>query len=391
MTGDQADFVRRLRAALPARWFPDESPVLDAVLNGLAASGAWLYALAQYAKRQARIASAQGIWLDIISTDFFAPGRMTRQLNETDAAFSARIRKEILRERATRHGVSQAVTDLTGITPRIFEPRNPSDTGGYNVGGVGYGVGGGYGDLQLPFQYFVVAFRPAGGGVANVAGYSNLRIGVTSSPGGYGAGGFEYASPSMIAGAVTDQQIYDTIAATTPAATIAWTQGLAAGNAGVGAIVSPAHALSRQASSGRLSVSVVAASTLAALVGRGAALARGYLNLPGIVLVGGKGAARGRLGGIALTLAATSGRAAAHGGLDKYGTTTVFAHGGAKARGALAAPTITQVLALAGRSGAKASGYGFISGAGAQAPSAPTGLTTSNESASSVTLNWTPD
>lgn len=390
MTGDQADFVRRLRAAIPARWFPDDAPVLDVVLNGLAATWTWLYALAQYAKRQARIASAQGVWLDIVSTDFFAPGRMTRQLNELDAPFSARIRKEILRERATRHGVSQAVADLTGITPRIFEPRNPSDTGGYNVGGVGYGVGGGYGDLQLPFQYFVIAFRPAGGGVANVGGYGNLRIGVTSAPGGYGAGAMEYATPAMIAGAVTDQQIYDTIAATTPVATIAWTQGLAAGNAAAGAIASPAHALSRQASSGRLSVSVVAASTLAALVSIGRAAARGALNsVPGILGADGTAKARGALGGIGLALAATRGRSASRGALGQYGTTTIFARGGAKARGTISAPSLVQTAILAGHGGAKARGTALATLSGGNGPAQPTSLATSNETASSVTLNWT--
>lgn len=387
MTGDQADFVRRLRAALPARWFPDDASVLDVVLNGLAATSSWLYALIQYAKRQARIISAQGVWLDIVSTDFFAPGRMTRLLNETDAAFSTRIRKEILRERATRAGVSQAVADLTGITPRIFEPRNTSDTGGYNVGGVGYGAGGGYGDLLLPFQYFVIAFRPAGGGVANVAGYGNLRIGVTSAPGGYGAGAIEYATPAMIAGAVTDQQIYDTISASTPVATIAWTRGLAAGAAGSGVISVPTHALSRQASSGQISISVVAASSLAALVGRGSSAAIGGLHRSIFTNLG-FAVGHGALGVPAITLSASIGRAAARGSLDHYGTTTVFARGTSHGSGSLKVANYVLPISAAGR--AASTGRGVLAGTGAAAPNAPTNLATSNEAASSVTLNWTP-
>ena len=41
----QTDFVQRLKAVLPSRWFPDSSPVLDGVLTGLASAWTWLYGL----------------------------------------------------------------------------------------------------------------------------------------------------------------------------------------------------------------------------------------------------------------------------------------------------------------------------------------------------------
>ena len=43
MTGDAADMAARLRAALPARWFGDVAPVLDAVLAGIGAIWAALH------------------------------------------------------------------------------------------------------------------------------------------------------------------------------------------------------------------------------------------------------------------------------------------------------------------------------------------------------------
>lgn len=387
--GDSADFIGRLRKLLPARWFPDDVPILSAILAGWADTWAWLYALLAYAKSQARISTASGIWLDIISSDFFAPGRMSRQLNEPDAAFAARIKREILRPRATRAAVSEALVDLTGITPKIFEPRNPSDTGGYNLGGVGYGVAGGWGDLLLPFQFFITAFRPSGGGVAKVAGYGNLHVGVTNSPGGYGSGAIQYITPAMIAGAVTDDAIYSTIAATIPAATIAWTQGLAAGVAGSGASAATAVASSRQASSGRLSLALVSSATLTALAARGAATARAAILFSGTIIGRGAAKARGALGGMTMTLMATRGVARSRGALDRYGTTTIFARGTAAGHGAL--PPSTTLSVLPSSIGTSRSfGHASFGGSGGQQPAAPSGLVTTAQTQSTVTLNWTP-
>ena len=188
--GDQNDIAGRIRSALPARWFPltapgaaSATPVLDGVLAGLGSVWSWLYGMIAYAGLQARLATATDVWLDLIALDFF--GLRVQRLNpESDAQFSARIKAEILRPRATRAAVAQAITDLTGRAPVIFEPARPADTGGYTIGGVGYGAGGGYGDLQLPFQAFITAYRPHGGGVANVAGYSGLTPAVVTPTSG---------------------------------------------------------------------------------------------------------------------------------------------------------------------------------------------------------------
>jgi hypothetical protein len=133
----------------------------------------------------------------------------------------------LFRERGTRYAIHRVLEDLTGRTPKIFEPTRPADTGGYGEPrGLAYGVAGGYGSLLLPYQGFVVAYRPTGTGIPNVAGYGLANYGTTSGgPGGYGvASQIQYASLDMIQGAITDDDIYAAIDSVNPAGIIAWTR-----------------------------------------------------------------------------------------------------------------------------------------------------------------------
>lgn len=210
MTGDAQDMAARLRAVLPSGWFSDTAPILNAVLLGLGTAWSAIYDLVAFVRLQTRIATSVGNFLDAAAADFFGFS-LVRRNQETDVHFLVRIRQEMLRQRATRAALSEALTDLTGRTPVIFEPARTADTGGYAVGGVGYGVAGGWGNLQLPYQVFVTAFRPAGAGIAAFAGY--------------GTGGYlYYGSQAMIAAPVPDAAIYAEIAALVPAATIAWSR-----------------------------------------------------------------------------------------------------------------------------------------------------------------------
>ena len=56
--GDQQDCVFRIKANLPQHWFNDSTPILDAIINGLASTLAFIYSLIQYAQNQTRIATA---------------------------------------------------------------------------------------------------------------------------------------------------------------------------------------------------------------------------------------------------------------------------------------------------------------------------------------------
>jgi hypothetical protein len=213
--GDQQDILRRIRAVLPARWFADTSPVLDGVLSGLAAGWAWVYGLLGFVIAQTRIATATGVWLDMIARDCFGT-RLSRRGGQADDAFRARILRELLRERGTRGALGAVLLDLTGRAPVIFEPARIADTGAYGVA-TGYGVAGAWGSLSLPYQCFVTAFRPHGNGIAQVSGWG-------APAGGYGRGALEYASLGMVQGQVTDADINAAIADVLPAATVAWTR-----------------------------------------------------------------------------------------------------------------------------------------------------------------------
>jgi hypothetical protein len=215
-TGDQNDIVNRIKMTLPNRWFGDTSPILNAVLGGIAYALSLAYNLIQYAKNQTRIATASDGFLDLISYDFFGIG-LPRKSGEYDAPYRARILAGLLRERATRNGIVKALVALTGRTPTIFEPTRPQDTGSYNANNMGYGVAGAYGSLLLNNQAFITAYRALNAGIPNIAGYGN-------SQGAYNtASQTEYASLSFIVGAVQDADIYAAIDAAKPAGSIMWT------------------------------------------------------------------------------------------------------------------------------------------------------------------------
>jgi hypothetical protein len=222
MIGSAADMIARLVALLPLRWFGDVTPVLSAVLAGLADGWAWLYTMLTYARLQTRIATATDTFLDLISQDFFAAA-LPRRFGETDSAFRARIQAEMLRPRATRAAVIGELVNLTGRTPVVFEPARPADTGAYGKAqSLGYCVAGGWGSLLLPFQFFVTAYRAIGTGVPLVAGWGHAST--ANGAGGWGVGAIEYASLAQVQSQVTDADIDAAIAGTVPVAVTAWTR-----------------------------------------------------------------------------------------------------------------------------------------------------------------------
>lgn len=228
-TGDVADFQSRLKVILPARWFSDTAPVLDTLLAGFAAQWSVTWANVGFAQLQTRIATATGPFLDMAALDYVR-GKIVRRPGEMDASFSARIRAEIVRPRATRAALVQALTDLTGRAPIVFEPARPADTGGYGFlgmtagsglayGGSGVAGAGGWGSLALPFQAFVTAYRATGGGIAAVGGY---YTGSGWAGGGYSTGALEWGALSMSLGQITDSDIYAAVANVIPAGAEAW-------------------------------------------------------------------------------------------------------------------------------------------------------------------------
>ena len=215
MTGDRGDLARRLRELLPAQWFGDDTPNLDAVLQALGESLAFAHRVIDYADHQTRVMTATHGWLDLVAADFFGDG-LPRRPGQSDRSYRALIVANLMRERATRAGLARMLRDLTGQEPVIFEPTRPDDTGAYSVLG-GYSVAGGYGSVRLPRQVFVRVSRPAGSGIPRAAGYM-------TPAGGYAvASRLQYATTQMVADRVTDADIYDAIERTKPAGSIVWT------------------------------------------------------------------------------------------------------------------------------------------------------------------------
>jgi len=215
MTGDSNDMLGRLKLVLPTRWFADTSPILDALLAGLAMSWSGLYSLLSYVRSQCRITTATGVFLDIISSDYFGAA-LPRRTGEVDSAYSSRICNNLLATRATRAGLVQALKNLTGRIPVVFEPLNARDTGGYNLT-LGYNTIGGYGSMNLPYQFLLTAYRPDNSSIGNASGYNK-------GPGGYDTAPLYYADMTGFSGTVTDEEIYAAVAAVVPTTSIAWTQ-----------------------------------------------------------------------------------------------------------------------------------------------------------------------
>ena len=213
-TGDASDFAARLAAVLPRAWFPSVTPVLTGVLTGLGAAWAKIYAQISYTILQARVATATDVWLDQISFDFYGGG-LPRIPTETDAAFRVRVLANFLAAKGTRAAVIATLTSLTGTAPSVFEPNNTSDTKGWGKA-CGYGVAGGYGNINLPFSFFLTAYRPSGSvTIAGVDGYGGYL-------GGYGRGAVEYAGAAILQGNVTDGAIQNAVMGVIPAGVTAW-------------------------------------------------------------------------------------------------------------------------------------------------------------------------
>jgi hypothetical protein len=223
MTGDLSDFVSRLRSVLPRRWFGDNPRNLTAILTCIATPWVWVYDLLSCVIRQTRIGTASGNWLDMIALDFFGPA-LVRKSGESDASFRARILGSLLRGAATRSAISASMQILTGSEPRIFEPARCADTGSYATltdgplpsgCGLAYGITGGWGNLNLPFQVFVSIPRPPTPVVGMLAGY-------TTSAGGYGRGSIAYVDLSALPGQVTEEDVQKTLSSLLPVTTTAW-------------------------------------------------------------------------------------------------------------------------------------------------------------------------
>jgi hypothetical protein len=224
MAFNAEEFRTRLRSHLPIGWFPDDSPVLDAVLSGVAAQKSFLMDQLDYVGDQARIATLRDVFLDMFADDHFGPGVLPRKGSEVDDSYRERIKRELFRDRGTRPAMAEAIKDLTGNEPVIFEPMNVRDTGTYG-GKMAYGLAGRYGSSLMPFQVLIDVKNTVTGGIPGVHGYA---IGSSLPPartrGGYGVGALIYSTPEMVKVDVSNQDVMDAINTTRPVGVTAWTK-----------------------------------------------------------------------------------------------------------------------------------------------------------------------
>lgn len=196
MNGDQADIAGRLRKGLPRSWFGrgnSPTPVLDALLMGMAAAFVPIFDLIAFVRLQSRITTATGGWLDLAAYDYFGD-RLPRFAGEGDRAYSVRIRREVFRRRNTRQAIIDVVRDLTGRVPdSVFEGWHPQHLSGYGTPRLAYGRVGTYGSTTAPFQTIVTMPLPQGYGIPNRPGWGSRR-------GGYGGTIFAFISESMLEG-----------------------------------------------------------------------------------------------------------------------------------------------------------------------------------------------
>lgn len=194
MIGDSTYFKNLLLEHLPHGWFDPEGKIINALAAAMADPSAQNFALIRFVSQQTRLQTSTEIWLDILADDWFGKNTFKRRKDETDDSYRARIKSELLRARATREAMEDALRDLTGYDAKIFEPNRIKDTGCYGDGqadktnswGFYFNTGeGGWGAKNRPFEFFVTATRPLGSGFKNLAGWADHN-GFQKMPGGYG-------------------------------------------------------------------------------------------------------------------------------------------------------------------------------------------------------------
>lgn len=232
--GSVTDLANRIVSLLPRGWFANTQGMLTAVtpsspsiigygpptgglgsvIKGAATALSWIYSLIKYVANQTRRVTTSEGFLDLGLFDFFGL-RVRRKFSQTDTSTRAMWKQEVLRRRVTRDYVKKAVADLTGTPVSIFEPFNPTDTGGFGAQWAFNEPTCAWGSSAYPYTMFITAVEPIGAGIPNLSGLND-------SYGGFGAGQFALAELSLTTGSVTNQDIYDMINSTRAAGVTCW-------------------------------------------------------------------------------------------------------------------------------------------------------------------------
>lgn len=188
--------------------------VLQILLTGPGTALAAAYGLIAYVKAQMRLATSVGGMLDLWAYDFFGYW-LRRRPSEADGPFIVRIQQNLLAPLVTRAAMIEALTNLLGIAPTIFEPFSVLDAGAYRNRHTAYGVSR-YGSRLMPAQCFITVNRPPAALTGQIPAYGSPLT-------GYGSPGAYYFPAASLAGTVQDSEILATINRTKAAGVICWT------------------------------------------------------------------------------------------------------------------------------------------------------------------------
>ena len=170
MTGDIPDIVSRLKSALPTRWFPDATPVLDAALTGLAA--AWTRCSRCSPPSASNPASPPPPGLS-----WTAPVRISSVAGCPAAPRSWMTRSASASARRSAASTPPAPPSYPSCRISPAAPRRCSSPPGSPIPAPtrlersATARPARWGSLALPFQVLVTAHRPRGTGIATIAGY----------------------------------------------------------------------------------------------------------------------------------------------------------------------------------------------------------------------------
>lgn len=180
----QDDLTRELEDLVPPSWYSPDAKIsggsFQALMAGMASMFAFVRVQIDTLKKQMRVATAIKDGLDVIAVDFFGTNpafAMPRKLISTiftsddntgfgeggfgeggffsttpgvgfvpedDESYRHRIQAELLRERGTVRGITEAIQSVTGAAPSIVEPFSTLSVGvvgGSNLAGVKYNSG----------------------------------------------------------------------------------------------------------------------------------------------------------------------------------------------------------------------------------------------------------
>jgi len=148
-------------------WFGNQHQNLDALLAGFVSIMDVYYQQYQYLILQQRIATATEENLDLISQDYLG-NLLPRKSHENDDTYRARILATVLRPKATRMAMYNALLQLTGFPPIIYEGWLLADGMALNEPNYyGLNINSQLGSGLSPYTCIIVVFLPSYQGMGN--------------------------------------------------------------------------------------------------------------------------------------------------------------------------------------------------------------------------------